>query len=81
MKKAYSKPEIFFEDFSLSTNIAAGCELFPNFAENECGVKWSKGKMLFVTGVTGCTTIVEDESEGNDFPCYHNPSDPNVFNS
>lgn len=26
MKKAYSKPEIVFESFSLSQNIAAGCE-------------------------------------------------------
>ena len=80
MKKAYSKPEIFFEDFSLSTNIAAGCELFPNFAENECGVKWGK-KNLFIVGITGCSTIVEDEKGENDYPCYHNPSDPNVFNS
>ena len=27
MKKTYSKPEIFYESFSLSQNIAAGCEI------------------------------------------------------
>lgn len=27
MKKPYSKPEIYFESFSLSQNIAAGCEV------------------------------------------------------
>lgn len=27
MKKSYIKPEIVFENFSLSTNIAAGCEI------------------------------------------------------
>ena len=27
MKKAYSKPQIYFESFSLSQNIAAGCEV------------------------------------------------------
>ena len=30
MRKAYSKPQIMFEDFTLSTNIAAGCEVKTN---------------------------------------------------
>ena len=46
MKKAYSKPDIVFEDFSLSTNIAAGCEENPSLyteTVNTCGVKWAAG--------------------------------------
>jgi hypothetical protein len=80
MKKAYSKPEIFFEDFSLSTNIAAGCELFPNFAEDACGVKWGK-KHIFLAEIQGCGTKIVNGDPTYDGACYHNPSDPNVFNS
>lgn len=79
-KKKYNKPEIFFEDFSLSTNITAGCELIPNFNEGECGIKWGK-KHIFITGITGCTTTIENGDPKYDGACYHNPTDPNVFNS
>ena len=33
MKKVYSKPEIYFESFSLSQYIAAGCEVKPGDPE------------------------------------------------
>ena len=38
MKREYTKPIIVFENFSMSTNIAAGCEhITNNHVENVCG--------------------------------------------
>ena len=71
MKKMYSKPEILFESFVMSTNIA-GCG-----AENDaptsgvCGLEWG-GDMIFTEGVSGCKKVVPDGTGGF---CYDNPSD------
>lgn len=83
MKKRYTAPEILFEDFSISTNIAAGCEEKSNLPSyNSCGLKWGK-KTLFTDELAVCTTkfsAVEDSPF--DGLCYHNPnSDYNLFNS
>lgn len=80
MKKTYSKPEIVFEDFSLSTSITAGCELdtaIPSYEEN-CGYP-IRGGIVFVAGAE-CTIFPQDGlHEGY---CYHVPSDTNnLFNS
>lgn len=82
MKKVYSKPDILFEDFSLSTNIAAGCEEIPLQNINECGFKWSKGVYIFTDSVSGCShKVVDGDGEYNGL-CYHNPSSTNnVFYS
>jgi hypothetical protein len=81
MKKAYSTPDIFFENFSLSTNIAAGCEEKPFNLVEGCGVKWSKGQILFVDGVSdNCTKKVTSGDANYNGLCYHNPSESyNVF--
>ena len=80
MKKIYSKPEIIFEDFSLSTSIAAGCELdtpLPSYEEN-CGYP-TRGGIVFVEGAQ-CTTHPQDGMH-NGF-CYHVPVETsNLFNS
>ena len=80
MKKTYSKPEILFESFSISTSIAAGCELdtpLPSYEEN-CGYP-IKGAVLFVTGAQ-CTNVPQD-GKYNGF-CYHVPVETsNLFNS
>ena len=79
MKKPYRAPEIFFEDFSLSSSIAAGCEFVANSAENICGYLDIDGTMIFVTGVTGCQF---HQPDGYDSACYHVPNDyANVFAS
>lgn len=80
MKKTYSRPDICFEDFSLSTNIAAGCEEKPFNHTEWCGVKWGKKDILFGDGFLNCTkNIMEGDSEFNGL-CYHNPNvDQNVF--
>ena len=90
MKKTYTKPDIMFEDFSLSTNISAGCEVRANAVEGACGYTiqpWpGKYSVLFIEGNTGCTTKVpasqEYTSNTNDTFCYHNPSEAhNLFSS
>ena len=90
MKKTYFKPEIMFEDFSLSTNIATGCEVLSNNqSSNQCGLDMS-GIMVFVTEATGCAFTVgntgdEDgmyENGAGDPICYHVPlGQQNLFNS
>lgn len=82
MKKAYTAPEIMFEDFTISTNIAAGCEAKSDLqAGGRCGFKWGK-KIIFVDETTGCSVEVVSGDGNYDGLCYHNPSeDYNVFNS
>ena len=88
MKKTYCKPDIYFEDFSLNTNIAAGCEKIPINFTDTCGIMWGNS-FIFVQGISGCNKkIVEGKPEGNivdeknNALCYHNPSENfNVFNS
>lgn len=79
MKKAYEKPIIVFESFSLSTNIAAGCE-FTNGLHDQgvCGYETRNG-VVFTTEVTGCKYTQPDD---NDTLCYHVPTeDYNIFSS
>lgn len=82
MKKVYSKPEIMFEDFSLSTNIAGDCEEKTKLlSRNEygCGYPLRNGKVVF-TDEYGCTTTPDDGPNNN--LCYHVPEGSyNLFNS
>lgn len=79
MKKNYSRPDIYFEDFALSTNIAAGCEITPVNNQADCGVQWGKST-LFTEIVTGCKKKVIDGDGAYNKLCYHNPTDTlNVF--
>ena len=72
MKKNYSKPEIMFESFTMSTNIAAGCQdKVETQSVGVCGIDFD-GDMIFTAGVTLCKEVVEDGTGGF---CYHNPSD------
>lgn len=85
MKKIYSKPEIAFESFSLSANIAGDCEAKTNLqGQNSCGMDFS-GLKVFMQGMGGCTDIKVDSQGGDgDYNgiCYHVPSgDNNLFNS
>ena len=76
MKKSYSKPQIMFESFALSTNIAVGCNLVdvtPVAKENGCGLIISdrvNSGVLFNQDF-GCT-ITGDDGSYNTI-CYHNP--------
>lgn len=81
MKKAYSEPDILFESFTLSTNIAAGCEEKPTSSTDNCGVLFGR-QMIFLEGMTGCLSKIKDEDPTFNKLCYHNPYDSyNVFYS
>lgn len=79
MKKTYDKPVILFDDFSLSTTIAAGCEFTTNLqGDNVCGYPTRNG-VVFTSEVNGCEY---HEPDTNDSLCYHVPNDyANIFNS
>lgn len=86
MKKVYSKPEIIFESFTLSTNIAGDCnKIVGNPSEGSCGVPgdapFSNLFTADITGADGCH-IPLDKNDVYDGFCYHNPTDDNdLFNS
>lgn len=76
MKKAYSKPEIMFESFISSTNIA-GCGVDTNLPSKDvCGIPQGPGVTLFMEGISGCSVNVKD---GDNNVCYHNPTDTNML--
>lgn len=80
MKKEYVKPIVVFEDFSMSKNIAAGCELdtpLPSSVDG-CGYP-TRGGNVFLEG-TQCDVYPQDGMY-NGF-CYHVPyENNNLFNS
>ncbi len=80
MKKIYSKPEIVFESFKLSTSIAGTCTLDGTQTnENSCGYDTGVG-VVFISMASGCTFEAQD-GEVSDI-CYHEPTeDSKVFGS
>lgn len=83
MSKAYSKPDIVFEDFSLSTSIA-NCDIDTRTSHQwDCYLTIGSMK-VFSTSVIGCKTsadivVPEDEFAGI---CYHIPyNGMRAFNS
>lgn len=87
MKKTYTKPEIFFESFTLSTNIAADCEeIFSLMAQDICGIPNENGipnKDIFNLTVVGTQCDVHGYgNEQYNGLCYHVPTEAhNLFNS
>ena len=87
MKKNYQKPEILFEDFSLSSSIAAGCErIVGNPSKGTCALQGTGGINVFTSSMDevcdytpGSFGQPEDEYDGF---CYHVPTEyNNLFNS
>ena len=61
MKKTYSKPDIFFEDFTLSTNIAGDCEgIVGNPSKDACAVVGTGGINMFSGTLSFCDFKPED---------------------
>ena len=85
MKRTYSKPDVVFESFSLSTSIATGCEVKLDLPySGGCGVKLDgiDDLYLFLDSVTGCNVPAGDGSAEADGLCYHVPFETNnVFDS
>ena len=71
MKKTYIKPEVYFEDFELSANIASGCGKPLNHAHVECYPTVPGIGTVFLTKEAGCDYTSPDDVG----ICYHNPTD------
>lgn len=87
MKKTYIKPQIMFESFSVSENIAGDCErIVGNPSKGTCAVVGSGGVAVFTDSMQACDFTPEgmgqtknDEWDGF---CYHVPTEyNNLFNS
>lgn len=74
MKKSYVKPQVLFESFQLSANIAGNCSFKTGHAIDECAYT-TGGRPVFVDGVTACTTTPADGKW--DGMCYHIPEGTN----
>lgn len=77
MKKIYNKPNIFFEDFQLTANIAGDCNIRPNTQNDEttCGGYDDNGTIVFAN-LKSCE-YTEYQEWGL---CYHVPTgDLSVF--
>ena len=82
MRKIYSKPEIIFESFSMSTNIAGDCSepYVKNPSKGSCGIATSSGQRIFVDKSTGCDYPDDDGLYNN--LCYDVPMGyEGLFNS
>ena len=87
MKKIYTKPEIFFENFSLSTNIAGNCnQTFGLLAQFVCAIPDANGMGMGVFGMSypGNNCLIEGTgNEEYNGLCYHyfEGGDGSLFNS
>ena len=80
MKKTYSKPEINFDSFGISSNFAntpTACAYQPDAMQmNSCGYTIA-GRSIFVESNTGCNYVAPDGAYG---VCYYIPTgDSNIF--
>lgn len=85
MRKTYEKPEILFESFASSTNIAAGCYVQLNSpTSGSCAHKMDVGGGLlmdvFTEALEVCT--IKDNDDGTKDGaygglCYHVPNEAN----
>ena len=85
MKKTYRKPEIFFENFSLSTSIAGNCDIAIGLpSQFVCGIPDENGlgMKIFNTNLGGDCSIPGGDDAKHDGFCYHVPTAGMVlFNS
>ena len=80
MKKTYAKPQIVFESFQLTANIAGDCNTRPNSAdEATCGY-YDNGWIVFQNSAV-CNFPAGPDGKHNGL-CYHVPTgDMSVFTS
>ena len=87
MKRTYTKPELFCEEYELSVSIAANCVniLNKDFAHyndpNTCA--YQVGRMTYFANSDVCRTVIDEGGTINgDLICYQNPAeDQTVFTS
>ncbi len=74
MKKTYVKPELYFENFELSSNIATGCVTITKLQSKETACGYNDGvDVIFTEAMSGC--VVKDDGTGK--ICYDVPFDSN----
>ena len=80
MKKTYAKPQIVFESFQLTANIAGDCNIRPNITnEATCGYN-DNGWIVFQNDAV-CNVLAGPDGKHNGL-CYHVPTgDISVFTS
>lgn len=79
MKRNYTKPDIAFESFALSTSIAACPVKIETSNGGQCGLLMDD-VFIFTMGIVGCEAQIPDD--GSNGICYHVPVDGfNLFNS
>ena len=67
MKKQYVKPELYFENFELSTSIAATCTAISTLQSKETLCAYNDGvEVIFLVGNANCQTT--DDGKGK--YCY-----------
>ena len=80
MKKRYEKPDIMFDNFTMSESVAR-CEEKANFARGVCGVEMGPNWIMFTDELGSSCNFIQKDLEYNGL-CYHVPYDSNnVFNS
>ena len=84
-KKPYSKPTIFYEEFKISTHLAADCEVTATHQQYMCG---TEDNLFSLQVASGCRyPYVTSNMEGSvymgkRYPCYTTYTENyNVFNS
>lgn len=82
MTEKYVKPQIIFEEFSLSTNIAAGCNrIVDNQSKGVCAFVGT-GNIVVFDNQVGKACVYKVDTDNWDGFCYHVPTDTNdLFNS
>lgn len=82
-KREYSKPVFIYESFTLSQNIASGCEGIAIFGEKACPVLFKADGISDVALFHGMAENCQwSPDNADDYICYHAPSEMNnVFSS
>lgn len=84
MKKAYTKPGIYFDSFAMCTDIAGQCSYITNTPHSgTCGLEFSDSITVFVQNVSDCNFKVGGVMDGEyNGICFHVPAgNRNLFNS
>ena len=80
MKKTYAKPQIVFESFQLTANIAGDCNTRPN-STNEATCGYNDNGWIIFQSNTVCNFPIRQDGI-YDRICYHVPTgDISVFTS
>ncbi len=78
MKKTYSKPEINFDSFGMTSNFALCAYTADSQTRGNCGYTIA-GRTIFVAADTGCVYVSADGAFG---VCYYVPTaDSTIFQS